>query len=208
MVAASRVTFAYARDGCFPFSRFWARVNPYTKTPVNAVWLNVFVGCACVLLVFAGNVAIGAIFSIGAIGAFVAFTIPISIRTFVVGNRFRRGPWHLGKYSFLVGTLATMFTTLMVPILCLPTVTGSDLAPDLMNWTCLVWGGPMLFAIIWFVVDAHKWFKGPKVNIEHMMIGQGEDVLEGKTGNGSDSGSAEAEGITTKNDEGKIANLA
>jgi len=24
----------------------------------------------------------------------------------------------------------------------------------------------MLFVIIWFFVDAHKWFKGPKINIE------------------------------------------
>jgi len=67
----------------------------------------------------------------------------------------------------------------------------------------------MLLAIIWFVVDAHKWFKGPKVNIEHMMIGQAENVLEGKIGNGSDSGSAEGEGLTaTKKDDGKIASVA
>lgn len=206
MVAASRVTFAYARDGCFPFSRFWARVNPVTKTPVNAVWFNVFVGCCCVLLIFAGEVAIGAIFSIGAIGAFVAFTIPIAIRTFIVGNRFRRGPWHLGKYSFAVGTAATCFTTLMVPILCLPTVTGSDLAPDLMNWTVLVYGAPMLFAIIWFVVDAHKWFKGPKVNIDHMMVGQGDNVIEGKIGdsNTSDSDSATGKGENHCSDQ-KVA---
>lgn len=189
MVAASRVTFAYARDGCFPLSRFWARVNKRTKTPVNAVWLNVFVGCCLVLLIFAGDIAIGAIFSIGAIGAFVAFTIPITIRTFVVGNKFRPGPWNLGKYSFAVGTAATCFTVLMVPILCLPTVTGSDLDPTSMNWTCLVWGAPMLLAIIWFVVDAHKWFKGPKVNIQHMMLGQGDNVIEGKEGSdGSESG--------------------
>lgn len=210
MVAASRVTFAYARDGCFPFSRFWARVNPYTKTPVNAVWFNVCIGCALVTLLFAGEIAIGAIFSIGAIGAFVAFTIPISIRTFFVGNRFRRGPWHLGKFSPVVGTLATMFTSLMVPILCLPTVTGSDLAPDLMNWTCLVWGGPMFLAVIWFVVDAHKWFKGPRVNVEHMMIGAEGNVLEGKVDGGSESGSASGEGlgVSGKDEDGKIAKLA
>ena len=48
----------------------------------------------------------------------------------------------------------------------------------------------MLLAMIWFVVDAHKWFKGPKVNIEHMMLGQGENVIEGKVEEGSsDSGS-------------------
>ncbi len=41
-----------------------------------------------------------------------------------------------------------------------------------MNWTCLVYGGPMFCAIVWFFVDAHKWFKGPKINIEHMMLGR------------------------------------
>ncbi len=169
MVAASRVTFAYARDGCFPLSRYWAHVNKYTRTPVNAVWFNCFIGCLTTLLLFAGDAAISAIFSIGAIGAFVAFTTPIAIRTFFVGNRFRPGPWNLGKYSFIVGTLSTMFTTLMIPILCLPYVTGSDLSADSMNWTVLVWGGPMLFAIIWFIVDAHKWFKGPKINVVHMI---------------------------------------
>ena len=24
----------------------------------------------------------------------------------------------------------------------------------------------MLFILVWFFVDAHKWFKGPKINIE------------------------------------------
>lgn len=195
MVAASRVTFAYARDGCFPLSRFWARVNKVTKTPVNAVWLNVTVGCLILLLMFAGEVAIGAIFSIAALGAFVAFTIPITLRTFVIRNKFRRGPWHLGRYSFIVGTAATCFTALMVPILCFPSVTGSNLTPDLMNWTALVWGGPMILASIWFWIDAHKWFKGPKVNIQHAMLGQNGDVIEGLPDSDSDSTGAEVSAV-------------
>jgi len=59
MVAASRVTFAYARDGCFPGAKYWARVNKRTRTPVNAVWFNTFVGCCLLCLIFAGPVAIG-----------------------------------------------------------------------------------------------------------------------------------------------------
>jgi amino acid transporter len=157
MVAASRVTFAYARDDCFPFSKYWKQVNRYTQTPVNAVWFNCIIGILMTLLLFGGPIAIGALFSIGAIAAFVAFTIPITIRTFFVGSRFRRGPWHLGKFSYPIGVASTCFTSLMVPILCLPSLTGSDLDATTMNWTCLVWGGPMLFVIIWWVVDAHKW---------------------------------------------------
>jgi hypothetical protein len=49
-----------------------------------------------------------------------------------------------------------------------------------MNWTCLVYGAPMLGAMIWWFVDARKWFKGPKVNIEHLMLGRGENVVEGQ----------------------------
>lgn len=167
MVAASRVTYAYARDDCFPFSKYWKIVNATTKTPVNAVILNTVLGILMCLLVLAGSVAIGALFSIGAIAQFVAFIIPIFIRVFFVGTRFRKGPWHLGRWGPLIGGLGVAFVALMVPILCLPSVTKGDLSPDLMNWTCLVYGAPMLAVIFWWFVDAHKWFTGPKVNLEH-----------------------------------------
>ena len=41
-----------------------------------------------------------------------------------------------------------------------------------MNWTCLVYGGPMTFVLIWWILSARHWFKGPKVNIEHRMLGE------------------------------------
>lgn len=172
MVAASRVTYAYARDGCLPMSKYWREVNKYTKTPVNAVWFNCAVGILLCLLIFAGRVAILAIFSVGAIACFVAFTIPISLRVFFVGNRFRRGPWHLGRLGKPIGGAAVAFVVLMVPILCLPNMIGSNLNSSNMNWTCLVYGAPMLFALFWFAIDARKWFKGPRVNAKHAMAGQ------------------------------------
>ena len=142
------------------------------------------------LLIFGGEYAIGAIFSIGAVAAFVAFTIPLFIRVFFVGGRFRRGPWHLGHYSVPVDAAGCAFVALMVPILCLPSVTGTNLDSTTMNWTCLVYGGPMFGALVWFLVDARKWFKGPKVNIEHQMLGREGNVLEGdeRSGDGNTSG--------------------
>jgi len=78
-------------------------------------------------LIFGGQLAAGALFSIAAVAAFVAFTIPIFIRVFIVGNRFRPGPWNLGRYSVVIGSMACAFVLLMVPILMLPSVTGSNL---------------------------------------------------------------------------------
>lgn len=108
-----------------------------------------------------------------------AFTIPIFIRVFFVGNRFRPGPWNLGRYSIPTGSVASAFVILMVPILCFPSVTGADLHVDVMNWTCVVYGGPMLLVCIWWAISARKWFKGPKVNVAHMMLGDEQQILEG-----------------------------
>ncbi|KAK4545715.1 hypothetical protein LTR36_002669 [Oleoguttula mirabilis] len=195
MIAASRVTFAYARDDCFPLSKYWKHVNTHTQTPVNAVWLNNLVGNVLLLLIFGGELAIGAIFSIGACAAFVAFTTPIFIRVFFVGNRFRPGPWNLGRFSIPIGCIASAFVALMVPILCFPSVTGSDLGVSTMNWTSVVYGGPMFIILIWWVVSARKWFKGPKVNVDHLMLGREDQaahlggVIEGKEVGNRSSGS-------------------
>jgi amino acid transporter len=142
MVAASRVTFAYARDDCLPASFWIKKINKHTYTPVNAVWFNTSIGCLLLLLIFGGTVAIGAIFSVGAIAAYIAFTIPIFIRVFFVGDRFRRGPWHLGKFSKPIGMMACSFILVMMPILCFPSVRGNNLTAELMNWTAVVYGGP------------------------------------------------------------------
>lgn len=130
------------------------------------------------MLIFGGSVTIGAIFSIGACAAFVAFTTPVFIRVFFVGNRFRPGPWNLGRFSIPIGTIASAFVVLMVPILCLPSVTGSDLTADTMNWTAVVYGGPMFGVVIWWLVSARKWFTGPRVNLEHVMHGREDQVAQ------------------------------
>ena len=120
VVAASRVAFAYARDDCFGVLSGWLKqVNRRTRTPVNAVWFNAGVGAALVLLVFGGT-AIDAVFSIGALSAYVAFATPIFIRVIFVGNRFRPGPWHLGRLSLPSGLAACAFVAVMLPVLCFP----------------------------------------------------------------------------------------
>ena len=55
VVDASRVVFAFARDNALPGSRFWKKINPYTQTPVNAVWFVVLIAGICGVLGFSGT---------------------------------------------------------------------------------------------------------------------------------------------------------
>lgn len=90
-VASSRVVYAYSRDGALPGSRWWKKVNKHTNTPVNAVWFVLAVGALLGLLMFASPVAIGAVFSIGAIAQYMAFIFPVALKLFVVGDQFKPG---------------------------------------------------------------------------------------------------------------------
>lgn len=53
-----------------------------------------------------------------------------------------------------------------------------------------MYGAPMIGVIIWWVVDARRWFKGPKVNIEHRMTGREGATIEGNTISESDGESS------------------
>lgn len=128
IVTTSRVTYAYARDDCFgPLSKIIKVVNKKTRTPVNAVFFNTTIGIGFLLLIFGGPVAINAIFSIAAMAVLVAFSVPILMRVIMRQSTFKRGPWHLGKFSRPIGALGVCFVALMLPIMCLPEKTGSRL---------------------------------------------------------------------------------
>jgi amino acid transporter len=174
-VYSSRIVYAFSRDGVLPGSRWWKIVNKRTYTPVNAVWFVLSIAALLGLLMFAGPIAIGAVFSIGAIGQYVAFTTPIALKLFVAGDKFRPGPWNLGRWSKPVGAVAVCWVALIIPVLCFPTVKGSSLNAERMNYTCLIYGGTMGFALVWYAVDARKWFKGPKIDVEHLIHGRVSD---------------------------------
>ncbi|QPG76314.1 hypothetical protein FOA43_003700 [Brettanomyces nanus] len=177
MIAASRVLFSYSRDDCFPLSRYWCRVNKLTSTPVNAVWANWFIGLLLCLLMF-GGVAIDAIFSVGAIGSFISFTVPTLLRITYARRSFKKGPWNLGRFSIPCGIVACSFVLLMIPILNFPQYRGADNTPDLMNWTVVVYWGSMLLVVLWYFIYAHKIYQGPRSNIDKNTVITGDEAAE------------------------------
>ena len=174
-ITATRVIFAYSRDGAIPGSRYWSRVSSRSKTPVWATWGVLSVAALLGLLCLASPVAIGAVFSIGAIGQYTAFTLPVLLKLVFDwnGQRFRPGPWNLGSFSRPVGIIAVVFWLVIVPALCFPAVKGADLNLLTMNWTIVIYGGSMLLAIIYYWVSARRWFTGPKINVEHTNVVEG-----------------------------------
>src|SRR3712207_7371316 len=109
------------RSTLFPYTtlfRSWHRINPRTRTPTNAIWLAA--GGAFVLgLPYLWNVtAYAAVTSIAVIGLYIAYVLPTFLRL-RQGDDFERGPWHLGRWSRPIGTIAVGWVALI-------TVLGSE----------------------------------------------------------------------------------
>ncbi len=94
------------------------------------------------------------------IGLYIAYVMPTFLRL-RQGDSFVRGPWHLGRWSAPVGTIAVIWVIFIAILFMLPQ--ASPVTAKTFNYTPIAVVVVLGFAGIWWLVSAHKWFKGPKV---------------------------------------------
>jgi amino acid permease (GABA permease) len=160
VTANSRMIYAFSRDGALPGSKIWHHINPRTRTPTNAIWLAAGGALILGLPYLWNSTAYAAVTSIATIGLYVAYVTPTFLRL-RLGREFQRGPWHLGRWSKPVGIIACIWVLFITILFMLPTV--SPITHDNFNYTVVAVVAVIGFAGIWWVVSAHKWFTGPKV---------------------------------------------
>jgi amino acid transporter len=166
VTANSRMIYAFSRDGAIPGSSFWHRINKRTRTPTNSIWLAAVGAFILGVPYLWSPVAYFAITSIAVIGLYVAYVAPVYLRV-RAGSRFQPGPWTLGRWGPLVGTIATIWVAFIVILFMLPQylpqVDANGLVWADINFTPVVFIVVLGGAAIWYAVSAKNWFKGPKV---------------------------------------------
>jgi amino acid transporter len=95
--AASRCTWAFARDGAIPGSRWWKVVNPRLDVPLNAMMLSMAVQIVLGVIYFGSVAAFNAFSGVGVIFLTVSYACPIVVslaggRKHLVGAAFNLGP--------------------------------------------------------------------------------------------------------------------
>jgi amino acid permease (GABA permease) len=179
VTANSRMIYAFSRDGALPASRFWHRINPRTRTPTNAIWLAA-AGAFLLGLPYLWNVtAYAAVTSIAVIGLYIAYVIPSFLRL-RAGDDFKRGPWHLGRWSRPIGTVAVVWVAFITVLFMLPQV--SPITWSTFNYTPIAVLAVLGFAGVWWLVSARTWFTGPKVqgSAEELAAIERDLQLEGR----------------------------
>ncbi|CAL1697988.1 unnamed protein product [Somion occarium] len=178
VLAASRQTFAFSRDGALPFSRWLYRMNSFTGTPVNTVWFVCIWSILLGLLAFAGDSAINAVFSLSVTTLYIAYGIPIAAR-FLGNNDFTPGPFSLGRWSAPCALIACLWMLLMSVVFLFPSTPQTDVGD--MNYTVVVQGGVMALSLVYYWFPKYGgmyWFTGPVPTIEEDRKGVEGEVSE------------------------------
>jgi amino acid permease (GABA permease) len=160
VTANSRMIYAFSRDGALPASNIWHRVNKRTRTPTNAIWLAAAGAFILGLPYLWNSAAYAAVTSIAVIGLYVAYVMPTFLRL-RQGEGFQRGPWHLGRWSYVVGWIAVTWVAIICILFILPVY--SPISRTNFNYTIVAVAVVLGFAGIYWLVSAKNWFKGPKV---------------------------------------------
>jgi amino acid transporter len=180
MTSTTRMLFAFSRDGAVPGSRYWSKLNK-NRVPVYGVVASAIIAVlltapALVKVDINGApvpVAFFAVVTIGVVGLYVAFAIPIFLR-WRAGSNFTPGAWTLGKRYKWMCVVAVAEIAITSIIALLPTSTlGAPWYPGFgwssmkyVNYTPLVLGFALLALWVGWHVSAKKWFTGPKMTID------------------------------------------
>src|SRR3954451_17510211 len=175
VTANSRMIYAFARDGALPASSVWHRINPRTRTPTNAIWLAAGGAFVLGLPYLFNTTAYLAVTSIAVIGLYIAYVIPTFLRL-RAGESFQRGPWHLGRWSRPIGTIAVVWVLFIAVLFMLPTTKPVTLST--FNYTPIAVLVVLGFAGIWWLVSARHWFTGPRVQGTAEELAEAERDIE------------------------------
>jgi amino acid permease (GABA permease) len=160
VTANSRMIYAFSRDGALPASSFWHRINPRTKTPTNSIWLAAGGAFLLGLPYLWSPVAYAAVTSIAVIGLYIAYVLPVLLRL-LAGDRFRPGPWQLGRWSRPIGVVAVGWVAFIAVLFMLPQ--ASPVTRSTFNYAPVAVLVVLGFASVWWLVSARHWFTGPRV---------------------------------------------
>ncbi|KAJ5689567.1 GABA-specific permease [Penicillium macrosclerotiorum] len=168
VLAASRQSWAFSRDGALPFSWFFRKVSQgkFTKyQPVRMVCGVIVMAVVTGLLSLIDNAAANALFSLAVAGNDLAWLTPILARLLWGEDRFVPGDFYTGKYlSRPIAWVAVIYMAFAIVLSMIPTE-GPDPSPQDMNYTIVINGALWIGALAYYFLHAKKTFHGPQTTV-------------------------------------------
>jgi amino acid transporter len=175
--SASRMLFAFSRDRAVPGHQLWSALSA-KRVPANGVIVTAVIAAIITLPALVPvdvngapvPVAFFAVVSIGVVGLYLAFAVPIYLR-WKTGDSFKVGSWNLRGHHKWMAPVAVIEIIITSIIALFPySNAGMPWDPTFawksVNYTPLLVGGVLLLLWIYWHASVKKWFTGPIKQVE------------------------------------------
>ena len=147
LTSASRMAYAFARDGGLPCSAYLGKVSERTRTPCHAIWSSAVLAALFTVLVPYTTIA-----AVCVIFLYISYVLPVLAGFFAWGRRWTRmGPWHLGKWYRPLAMISALGCVFLILI---------GMQPPNQQAAWIVGVALVLMLAFWFAVE-QKRFRGP-----------------------------------------------
>ncbi|KAJ5770497.1 uncharacterized protein N7511_002548 [Penicillium nucicola] len=165
LATVSRQTFAFARDDALPFSKQLAHINRRTQIPVCSVLVSTIITVLLSLINIGSTAAFNAVASVMIAALFTTYILPIA--AFI---RVRLQPGGIPPARFSLGSFGLAINIFSLAWLCFAIIftffpTASNPTPVSMNWSILVFGAVVIFAIILYLFHGRRVYRAPVTQV-------------------------------------------
>ena len=175
LTAASRCTYAFARDGAIPGFHIWQKVDSRLDVPVYAILLSTVIDCLLGLIYFGSEAAFNSFTGVATICLSTSYGLPILISVVRRRQAVKHSSYSLGRFGYAINIATICWITLAVALFCMPVsipVTASG-----MNYASVVFAGFASISVTWYFIYARKKFTGPPVPVD---LAEDAGVMTGK----------------------------
>ncbi|KAJ5118357.1 hypothetical protein N7526_009994 [Penicillium atrosanguineum] len=145
IVAASRQSWAFSRDGALPFSTYFRHVSTRIQfQPVRMICGLVVIAVILGLLCLINSAAANALFSL---------------------RDLFRGEFYTGRFSKAIGVIAVVYLLFGMILSMFPT-TGPNPSPSDMNYTIVINGFVWIGCMGYYFLFARHWYTGPRITVD------------------------------------------
>ena len=162
----ARKVWAFARDGGLPGSKWLSKVWHAQNTPVNSILVTALLSYILCLITIGSTIAFNIIISLDLIAFFGTYILSIGC---LIHRRLRGAPlpsrrWSLGTLGLPINIFAFLYSWVALIFACFPVSTPTD--PVDANWGPVIWAGVLIIAVISYLVQGRRIYKGPVVYVE------------------------------------------
>ncbi|KAL1306485.1 hypothetical protein AAFC00_005180 [Neodothiora populina] len=161
LTAASRCTYAFARDGAIPGSRLWSKVDKRFDIPMNALILATVIDCLLGLIYFGSTAAFNAFTGVATICLSCSYGIPILVSVLRGRQMVKGSTFSLGRFGLAINIVTICWISLAIILFCMPVTLPVDETD--MNYASVLLVGFATISMIYYFIRGRKNFRGPPV---------------------------------------------